>query len=435
VEIPDTHYARNGEVMIGYQVFGSGERDLLFTGGSAANIETCWALPEINHFLERLERFARVLFFDRRDTGISDPVRDDLTLEAHVSDALAVMDAVGSERPVLAGATDGGRCFAALAAAHPDRVSGLIALAPTVRGGADAPPELVEEMVESIASPDYPAQMIEAFAPEWAADPERRGRFLHYMRTTCSPRQAQRLLRMSMSRDLTEVLPLVQAPTLVLCPEGVRVFSPDAVREFADLIPGAEYRNVPGAGTFFALLDPDVMADMIEEFVTGRAPAPVTNRVLASVLFTDLVGSTERASKLGDAAWLKLLEQHHGAARAAVERHGGRTVKTLGDGVLATFTGPAQAIRCAREIIAASGALGLTVRSGVHAGEVELGADDISGLAVHLAARIMALAGAGEVLVSRTVRDLVVGSELSFADRGEHGLKGIEEPWHLYALA
>jgi class 3 adenylate cyclase len=435
VQIPETHYARSGDVMIGYQVFGSGERDLLFTGGSAANIETCWALPEINHFFGRLARFVRVLFFDRRDTGISDPVRDDLTLEAHVSDALAVMEAVGSEQPVLAGATDGGRCFAALAAAHPDRAGGLIALAPTVRGGADASPEVVEEMVESIASPDYPAQMVEAFAPEWAADPERRGRFLHYMRTTCSPRQAQRLLRMSMSRDLSEVLPLVQAPTLVLCPEDVRVFAPDAIRDFAELIPRAEFREIPGAGTFFALLDPDAMADVIEEFVTGRAPAPVTNRVLASVLFTDLVGSTERASKLGDAAWGELLERHQTAARGAVEGHGGRTVKTLGDGVLATFAGPAQAIRCARDIIAASDALGLEVRSGVHTGEVEVGADDIRGLAVHLAARIMALASAGETLVSRTVCDLVVGSELSFADRGEHELKGIDEPWHLYALA
>ena len=208
-----------------------------------------------------------------------------------------------------------------------------------------------------------------------------------------------------------------------------------AVREFAELIPDADYREIPGAGSFFYAQDLALLAGLVEEFTTGSAPAPITNRVLASVLFTDLVGSTERASELGDVAWTELLERHHSSTRATVERYGGRTVKTLGDGVLATFTGPAQAVRCAEEIIAAADSQGLQVRTGVHTGEVEVSPDDISGLAVHLAARIMALAGAGEILVSRTVRDLVVGSELSFADRGEHELKGIEEPWHLYALA
>jgi class 3 adenylate cyclase len=435
VEVPETRYARSGEVMIGYQLFGSGEHELLFTGSAAANVETCWAVPEINHFFDRLGRFARVIFFDRRDTGVSDPVRDDLTLEAHVADALAVMDAVGSERPVLVGAVDGARCFAALAASHPDRAGGLVALAPSVRGGADAPAQLIEELIESIASEDYPARMIELFAPDWAADPVRSAQWAHYMRTTCSPKQAQRLLRMSLSRDLSGVLPLVQTPTLVLFPSELEVIPSDAVREFAELIPGAEYREVPGAGTFFAALDPDLLAEVIEQFVTGSAPAPVSNRVLASVLFTDLVGSTERAAQLGDAAWTELLERHHAATRSAVGRHGGETVKTLGDGVLATFTGPARAVRCAEEIIATASAQGLEVRSGVHTGEIEVGDGDISGMAVHLAARIMGEAGPGEILVSRTVRDLVVGSELRFIDRDEHELKGIEEPWHLYAVA
>lgn len=207
-----------------------------------------------------------------------------------------------------------------------------------------------------------------------------------------------------------------------------------ATREFADLIPGAEFAEIPGASSMIYALDIDQLADLIERFVTGRAPLPATNRVLATVLFTDLVGSTERASKLGDAAWSAVLDRHHGSARAAINGHDGEMVKTLGDGVLATFPGPAQAVRCAGQIIAEAGSQGLEVRSGVHTGEVEVGTDDISGLAVHVAARIMGLAGAGEILVSRTVRDLVVGSELSFTDRGEHELKGIEEPWPVYAL-
>ena len=253
-----------------------------------------------------------------------------------------------------------------------------------------------------------------------------------YMRTAATPRQAGRLLRMSLNSDVSDVLPLVQAPTMVLHPRE-SIFPVEGSREFAGLVPGAEFREIDGGSTLVYALDIEA-TDLIEEFVTGSAPLPPTNRVLASVLFTDLVSSTARAAELGDAAWSELLVRHHDENRAAVERHGGELIKTLGDGVLATFTGPARAVRCAEEIIAAADSRGLEVRSGVHAGEVEVGPSDISGLAVHLAARIMALAGAGEILVSRTVRDLVVGSELSFMDRGEHELKGVEEPWHVYAL-
>jgi class 3 adenylate cyclase len=436
MQIPETHYAPSGEIKIAYQVHGSGEHDLLFSGGSASNIETVWSLPEAVRFFERLGRFARVIFFDRRDTGVSDPIRDDLALEAHVADALAVMDAVGAERPVLLGSADCARAFAALAAVHPDRAGGLIAIACSPRGAGDVNSQVIEEMIDDMVSGDYPSGMIDLIAPEWADDPVRRGRLARYIRTAVTPRQARRLLKMSASTDLSEVLPLVQAPTLVLAPEAGQITPPEAVREFAELIPGARHREIPGAeGVIFDVLDSELLADLIEEFVTGSAPAPVTNRVLASVLFTDLVGSTQRASELGDRSWTELLERHHAAARSAIERHGGETVKTLGDGVLATFTGPAQAVRCAEEIIAEARSQGLELRSGVHTGEVEVSPDDISGLAVHLAARIMALAGAGEILVSRTVRDLVVGSELRFADRGEHELKGIDEPWHLYAVA
>ncbi len=435
MEIPETHYTPSGEVMIGYQVHGSGEHDLLFSGSPASNVETVWHLPEAERLFERLGRFARVIRFDRRDTGVSDPVRDDLTLEAHVSDALAVMDEVSTERPVLVGEGDSARSFAALAAVHPDRAGGLIALASSPRGVGDTAPELINEIVDGITSRDWPAGALDLFAPEWGEDPLRRSALARYIRTCCSPKQARRLLKMSMSSDLREVLPFVQARTLVLRPREVPIATSEAVREFAELIPDAGYREIDGGASFYFALDVDLLADLIEEFVTGSAPTPVANRVLASVLFTDLVGSTERASRLGDAAWGKLLERHHARARSAVDQHGGETVKMLVDGVLATFSGPAQAVRCAEEIITAAKSHELEVRSGVHTGEVEVGPDDVSGLAVHLAARIMGKAEADEILVSRTVRDLVVGSELRFTDRGEHELKGIEEPWHLYAVA
>ena len=434
MQLPETRYAGSGEIAIAYQVHGSGNKDLVFSGTTASNIETVWALPEAARFFERLGRFARVIRFDRRDTGISDPIKDDLTLEAHAADALAVMDAVGAERPVLFGGLDGARSLAALAATHPERAGGLLAVAATVRGGAVEAPEIADTVVESLADLSWPGDLVDVWAPAWAADPVRRDRLTRYIRTSCTPRQAERLLRLSLTSDTSEVLPLVQAQTLVLRPEAANAVLAEAVREFARLVPGATYREIPGDAVLIYALDVDLLADVIEEFVTGTSPAPVSTRVLATVLFTDIVGSTARAAELGDRAWAELLERHHAATRAAIADHGGDAIKMLGDGALATFTGPAQAVRCAERIIPEARSLGLEVRTGVHTGEVERGSEDVAGLAVHLAARIMGLAEAGEILVSRTVRDLVVGSELRFAPRGEHQLKGIPERWELYAV-
>ena len=435
MQLPETRYAGSGEIAIAYQVHGSGDKDLVFSGTTASNIETVWALPEAARFFERLGRFARVIRFDRRDTGISDPIKDDLTLEAHAADALAVMDAVGAERPVLFGGLDGARSLAALAATHPERAGGLLAVAATVRGGAVEAPEIADTVVESLADLSWPGDLVDVWAPAWAADPVRRDRLTRYIRTSCTPRQAERLLRLSLTSDTSEVLPLVQAQTLVLRPEAANAVLAEAVREFARLVPGATYREIPGDAVLIYALDVDLLADVIEEFVTATSPAPVSTRVLATVLFTDIVGSTARAAELGDRAWAELLERHHAATRAAIADHGGDAIKMLGDGALATFTGPAQAVRCAERIIPEARSLGLEVRTGVHTGEVERGSEDVAGLAVHLAARIMGLAEAGEILVSRTVRDLVVGSELRFTARGDHQLKGIPERWELYAVS
>jgi class 3 adenylate cyclase len=434
VDRPETRYARSGDLAIAYQVHGAGEHDLLFNSGTASNIETVWQLPEAVRLFERLGRFARVIRYDRRDAGLSDPIRDDLTPEAHADDVLAVIDAVGAQRPVLVGSVDGARSLALFAATRPDRVGGFIALAPTVRGGAADAPELAETAIRAITEfEDYPGPVVSLYAPSWASDPVRSERLTRYFQTASTPGQAARLLHLALTSDISHALPLVQAPTLVLHPRDLAFVSREAVREFVDLIPGAQFREIPGdAGIAFAL-DVDLIADIIEEFVTGTAPAPPTSRILATVLFTDLVSSTERAARVGDRAWAGTLDRHLAQTRAAVSAHGGETIKTTGDGVLALFTGPAQGVRCAARVIADARDLDLEVRAGLHTGEVERTSDDVAGLAVHLAARIMSLADAGETLVSRTVCDLVIGSELTFTDRGEHELKGVPSRWALYA--
>lgn len=433
---PETHYARSGELAIAYQVHGSGERDLVFNLGAASNLETVWEIPEAARFLERLGRFTRVIRFDRRDTGLSDPIRDDLTLEAHADDALAVIEAAGSEQPVLMGSIDGARSLALLAATRPQRVGGLIAISPWVRGLA-VTTEFAHAAEQTIAEfTDFPSEeLLRIWAGDWVDDPIRMDRLRRYMQTSATPRQAARLVRMSQISSIRDVLPLVQAPTLVLHPPALRTIPVGSVREFVELIPGAEYREIPGNSMISFALETEEMASIIEEFVTGTAPAPATKRILATVLFTDLVDSTSRAAQTGDRAWSELLDRHFQNARAMVAALGGETIKTTGDGVLALFAGPGQAVRCAEQVIADARGLGLDVRTGLHTGEVERSSDDVAGLAVHLAARIMSRAAAGEILVSGTVRDLVIGSELTFADRGEHELKGIPGRWSLYAAA
>jgi class 3 adenylate cyclase len=331
---------------------------------------------------------------------------------------------------VLFGSLDGARALALLAATRPERVGGLVALSPTVRGGAASSPEMVNFVVDL---DDFPGEAGGLFAPGWRADPARWDRFKHYLQSCITPGQAARLLRMSLTSDIGAVLPLIQAPTLAVHPRDQRLVPAEAVRSFTELVPGARFREMPGdAGLVFAL-DVGLLADIIEEFVTGRAPAPATNRVLATVLFTDLVDSTRRAAQSGDRAWSETIKRHLDQAQAAVAAQGGETIDTTGDGLLALFTGPGEGVRCAKQVISDARELGLEVRSGIHTGEVERGPDGVAGLAVHLAARIMALGGASEILVSSTVRDLVIGSELTFAESGEHELKGVPGRWTIWA--
>ena len=429
---PKTRYARSGDIRIAYQVHGSGAHDIVFIGGSQANLETAWQFPEAVRLFERLGRFARVIRFDRRDHGLSDAA-DDLTLEAFADDALAVMDAVGAERPVLLSGLDGARSLAVLAATHPNRVRALVALSPSARSLILDDHELTSAATNAAADGEFAASA-GLLAPRYTADPVRADRLERSIQSTVTPLQAERFMRMTLASDVTSVLPFVQAPTLVLHPVDA-VIPADSVREFADLIPNAQFRGVPGADLFIYVLDPDPLADMIEEFVTGTAPAPVTHRVLATVLFTDLVDSTQRAAQTGDRVWTRILNRYLAATRTIVGTHDGQMVKTTGDGVLALFTGPAHGVRCAKRVSAEARDLGLELRAGLHTGEVERSSDDVAGLAVALAARITSLAGAGEILVSRTVKDLVIGGELAFIDRGEYELKGIPDRWSIYAVA
>jgi class 3 adenylate cyclase len=436
VKRPETHYARSGELAIAYQVHGGGEYDLLLNAGSGSNVEAVWNIPEAARFYERLGRFARVIRYDRRDVGLSDPVKDDLTLEAHADDAVAVMDAVGAHRPILMGSLDGARSLALLAATRPARVSGLIAFAPSARGSAASAPASAEAAARAIQElTDWPGPLTALYVPQWATDPVRNDRLKRFFQASATPRQAARLLRMSLTSDITEVLPLVQTPTLVIHPRDLQLVPPESVREFAALIPGARLREVPGDAAMVFAVDAELVADLVEEFITGVPPPARTDRILATVLFTDIVDSTARVARSGDRAWASLLDRHLVATGTTVAGHGGEFIQSTGDGVLALFTGPAQGVRCAGQIIADAGELNVDVRTGLHTGEVERTGSDVRGLAVHLAARIMSLAGPGEILVSRTVRDLVIGSELTFTDRGEHRLKGIPDPWTLYAAS
>jgi class 3 adenylate cyclase len=431
VDRPKTRYARSGDVSIAYQVHGSGHHDIVFTGVTQANLETAWQFPEAVRLFERLGRFARVIRFDRRDHGLSDPIKDDLTLEALAADALAVMDAVAAERPVLLSGLDGARSLAVLAATRPNRVGALVMLSPSARS-LILDDEALTSAVTKAAAEGELAGSAALLAPRYAADPVRADRLERSIQSTVTPLQAERFVRMTLASDVTSVLPLVQAPTLVLHPVDA-VIPAHSARDFADLIPGAQFRDIPGADLFIYTLDPDPLADIIEEFVTGTTPAPVTDRILATVLFTDLVDSTKHAAQTGDRMWADTINRYLAATRAIVEAHDGQTIKTTGDGVLALFTGPARGVRCAEQVSAKARDLGLELRAGLHTGEVERTSDDVAGLAVHLAARIMSLAGAGEILVSRTVKDLVIGSELTFTDRGEHELKGIPDRWAIYA--
>jgi class 3 adenylate cyclase/pimeloyl-ACP methyl ester carboxylesterase len=433
VEAAETHYASYAGVSVAYQVHGGGDIDLVLPGGPATHLDAILEVPGIERFLERLTRFARVIRFDRRGTGLSDPVEGPPTLEQQADDLLAVMDAAGSERAALFGESEGSRLCALVAATYPDRVHSLILWGAAARGADVITPEVRDTLLRIFDESWGRGAITSVFAPSRAGDPAFVKALARFERSAVTPSMARKLTELSSRSNITDILPSIRVPTLVLHRRDDALVPARLGRELAEAIPGARYAEFEGVDDMVFVGDSEPILDEIEEFLTGERAARETDRSLLTVLFTDIVDSTARAAEAGDSRWRELLAEHDRLLRREIARERGRVVKSTGDGLLATFDGPARAIRCARTIRGAVRDLGLELRAGLHTGEVELVGDDIAGLAVHIAARVLGQAAAGEVLVSSTVKDLVVGSGLEFTDRGTHELKGVPGEWRLFA--
>jgi class 3 adenylate cyclase len=429
----DVRYARNGEVSLAFHKFGEGLIELVEVQPFGGHVEVVWEEPIFARFFERQARFATVVHYDRRGCGLSDPVDGELTLEEQVEDLLAVVDAAGLERPVLQGSGDGGRLAIMFAATHPDRVGGLVLSGTCAAGAAVYTPEVLGAVDRLMAENWGTGELVRLWAPTLAEDARFRKWFGRLERYSCGPGMARRGAALSAQTDVRAVLGAISVPTLVLHRRD-DAFIPVALgRELADAIPGARFVELDGGDSIHFAGDGDAWLDAVEQFLTGELRDGGADRILATVLFTDIVGSTSRAAEIGDLAWRDLVGEHDRIVRRLLDRHHGREVKTMGDGFLATFDGPARAIRAAQGIVDEAPSVGIAVRAGIHTGECERVGDDIAGMAVNVAARISAMADAGEVLVSGTVKDLVIGSSLQFEDRGTHSLKGVADPWRIYA--
>ena len=436
---PETLYAKSGDLNIAYQVVGDGPVDLVYVPGWVSNIDLAWEKPKPARFLERLASFSRLILFDKRGTGMSDRVSNDRlpTLEQRMDDVRAVLDAVGSENAALLGHSEGSSMSVLFAATYPDRSRALV---------------LVGAFAKRLRTDDYPwaptleerLATIEEVERNWGAgfdltdyapgeDPDLLEWYSTCLRRSASPGAAAALLRMNSQIDTRHILPTIRVPTLVLARTGDRDVTVDEGRWIASQIPAARFVELSGDEHLLWAGDQDGLLAEIEEFLTGTRSAPDHDRVLSTVLFTDIVGSTERARDLGDRGWHEVLDEHHTRIRGVLEKYRGREVDTAGDGFFASFDGPARAIRAACAMREGVQPLGIEIRAGLHTGECELMRDKIGGIAVHIGARVAAAAEPGEVLVSSTVKDLVAGSGIVFADRGERELQGVGS-WHLYCV-
>ena len=441
VDVPETRYASDGDVRIAYQVFGDGPIDLLFAIGGLVPVDIGWEDPGFSRFMRRLGTFSRVVIFDSRGWGASRTAVDTLpTVEEWADDLRLVLDTVGSERAAVIGFYAGAVMSTFFAAAHPDRVSSMVLIEASARMlrapdfpigmPADARDRLIARFVETYGTG---ADLIANARSRVDDEPFRRW-WARCERMANGPIGAGAYWRALSGRDMRAVLPALRVPTLVIHRAGDPFIRVDHGRFLAEHIPGARYVELEGEDHMFFVGETGRMLDEIEVFLTGAAAGGEPDRLLASVLFTDIVGSTDTAAALGDRRWRELLDQHDALTREHVARFRGQVVKTTGDGALATFDGPARAIRCACALRDAVSAAGIGLRAGIHTGEVEQRDGDIGGIAVHLAARVQALAGEREVLVSRTVADLVAGSGIAFSDRGEHELRGVPGRWRLLAV-
>jgi class 3 adenylate cyclase len=440
----DVAFAQSGDVSIAYRVVGEGPIDLVYVQGAATHLDTMWEFPVYRRFCERLGEFTRLILFDKRGMGMSERVPGGTPLDVRMDDIRAVLDAVGSESAAVMGESEGGPLAMLFAAAHPERTRSLILQGAEVRERTDAEwpwgentPEDFEESIARVPDRWGKGGSVANVVPSIAEDaslPAVTAWWGKVQRNAATPGSWAAFARMAYDIDVRQIVPTIRVPTLIVHEAGDRVCNVENARWLAAHLPGAKYVELPGAD-HVPWFNPDVTLAEIREFLTGAREPEEPDRVLATVLFTDIVGSTELATKLGDARWRDLLEAHHDVVRAELARHRGREVDTAGDGFLATFDGPARAIRAGVAIARAVQPLGLQVRVGIHTGEIEqLPSGDIRGISVHVAARVMAAAGPGEVFVSSSVRDLVAGSGFTFEDRGAHRLKGVDEERRLYVV-
>ena len=439
---PTTRYAKSGDYSIAYQVVGDAALDLVVVPGFVSHVEHAWENTSFAHFLERLASFSRLILFDKRGTGLSDrvPLRQLPDLDERMDDVRAVMEAVGSERAALLGVSEGGPMSILFATTHPDRVSSLILYGTYARRRRDvdypwAPTLEDHRIFIDRTHQDWGGPTgAEVWAPTLADDENFRRWWAQFLRLGASPAAARGVLEMTLQIDVRELLPAIRVPTLVLHRTGDRRIEVGGSRYLAGRIPGAKLVELPGSDHLIWAGDSDAVVDEIEEFLTGSRHLAEPTRVLATVLFTDVVDSTRRAARIGDTRWRALVDDHDRLVRAEIARFRGERVERRGDGFLATFDGPARAIRCASAIVERVHELGVQVRAGLHTGEIELIGEGVAGIAVHIGARVASLAGPDEVLVSSTVKDLVAGSTLSFSERGTYDLKGVPGSWRIYRV-
>jgi pimeloyl-ACP methyl ester carboxylesterase len=435
--LPRTRYARSGSVHVAYQIFGEGGIDLVFCPGFVSNIETYWEEPSFAHWLSKLASFARVISFDKRGTGLSDRVESLPTMDERMDDVRAVMDAAGSEKAAVFGLSEGGSLATLFAAHYPERCKALVLWGAFAKFTSWFPtPEKLEKFFDYVEKDWGTGANLNAWAPSKKDDPVFREWFARRERTAASPAAAIALMRMNSMIDISGILPYVHVPTLVIHRTQDPVVNVDGGRQLAKDIPNARLLEVPGNDHLPYLgEDSDQLTDEVAEFLTGVKPATGGERVLATVLLTDIVGSTRHAETMGDRRWREVLDAHNAIFRRELTRFRGVEVKTTGDGFLATFDGPGRAIQCSLSLVHAMKSLGIEIRAGLHTGEVEVGKNDVRGIAVHVAARVAAQAQANECLVTRTVKDLVAGAGIRFTGRGKRDLKGLAEPIDLFAVA
>jgi class 3 adenylate cyclase len=434
-----TKYAKSGDVHIAYRVFGDGPRDIILMPGTLSHVELYWELPINEYMLKRLTSFARVIVFDKRGQGLSDRVAEQ-TLEERIGDVRAVLDAAGSKRTAVFAWSEGGPMALMFAATYPERTSALVMFGSFASMKAEpwaVSQEQNDQFLAAIETYWGQGLLVPINAPSRRNDEAFVQWFGRLERAAASPGGMQALFRADYETDVRHVLPSIRVPTLILHRKDDSTIPVGCGRDMAQKIPGAKYVELPGEDHLLQALDQDVLdllLDEVEEFITGVRHRPEPDRVLATVMFTDIVRSTERAAEMGDSRWRELLNNYYAAVRKELSVFRGREVNTAGDGLLATFDGPNRAIRCACSVRERLRPLGLEVRTGLHTGECELIGDDVGGIAVHIAARVAATAEPDEVLVSSTVRDIVAGSGLRFADRGMHGLKGVPGEWRLFLV-